>query len=281
MSKSVIVAAPYPTMGGAASAATFALVRQLLADGDDVTVVSPRPSAAHHHADPGSPRGAARLANLVAGCDRLVIRLDATSLAADTDAPKLLPARLALSAAIRRAGQVDLILDRVPNTLARRWVALIPGRAASVTVATAADEAALVAAGIDAAKVRVDADNLPPAPERVLRVMAAGPGSARGTVEPSAGAIEELIRRRALESRSPAEAGSGPGQASLASKPLRAIPPLERPRIRSRNPGYVAIKRTQLKLLSWMFDWVIQHVNRLHHATIEAIDLTEKQTPRR
>jgi hypothetical protein len=278
---SVIVAAPYPTMGGPASAATLALVRRLLADGHDVTVVSPRASAAHHHADPVSPRGVARLAGLVAGCDRLVIRLDAQSLAAGTDAPKLLPARLALSAAFRRVPQVDLILDRVPNVLARRWVALVAGRASTVTVATPAEQAALVAAGIDPAKVLVDPEIVPPAPERVLQVMAAGPGSTDSAVEPSAGAIEELVRRRAVESLSPAEAGSGPGQPSAASKPLRAIAPLERPHIRSRNPGYVTVKRAQLKLLSWMFDSVIQHVNRLHQATIEAIDLSEKHPPRR
>ncbi|HET9444458.1 MAG TPA: hypothetical protein VFO65_14105, partial [Acidimicrobiales bacterium] len=73
----VLVASPYPPMTGPEAAAGLALVRSLVAAGDDVTVVSPVPSAAHHHADPGGATGAARLARLCAGAERLVVRLDA------------------------------------------------------------------------------------------------------------------------------------------------------------------------------------------------------------
>lgn len=42
--------------------------------------------------------------------------------------------------------------------------------------------------------------------------------------------------------------------------------------MRSRNPAYLAVKRVQRRLMAWEFDWVIQHVNRLHQATIDAVD---------
>ncbi|MEA3076259.1 MAG: hypothetical protein QOF60_1167, partial [Actinomycetota bacterium] len=99
----VLVAGPYPTMRGAASEATFELVRSLVDEGCEVTVASPRPSAAHVVADPGGPRGAAKLASLAAGQDRLVVRLDASGVRADADPLFALPGRLGLSAAMRRA----------------------------------------------------------------------------------------------------------------------------------------------------------------------------------
>lgn len=276
MSERVLVAAPYPTMGGAEAAATFALVKELVADGDDVFVVSPRPSAAHAHADPGSPRGAARLASLVAGRTRLVVRLDAGALAVSSESPRLLPGRVALAAAIRRVPRADVILDRVPSTVVPRWASLVLAPAASVTVSSAGERDAVVAAGVPAAKVNVDPDILPPSPDRILEAIAR-PSAQVGPADAglSASAIEELVRRRASEMQTPTEAGFGPGRVGVASKPLRAIPPLERPRIRSNNPAYASVKRVQLKLLAWMFDWVIQHVNHLHQATIEAIELAE------
>lgn len=279
MSDRVLVAAPYPTMGGAEAAATFALVRELVADGDDVLVVSPRPSAAHAHADPGSPRGAAKLASLVAGRTRLVVRLDASALAVSSESPRLLPGRIALAAAVRRVPRADVILDRVPSSVAPRWATLVLGPAASVTVASEGEREAIVKAGVAAAKVSIDPEILPPTADRILDAIArparqgAGPAD-RGL---SASAIEELVRRRASEMQTPIEAGFGPGRVGVASKPLRAIPPLERPRVRSNNPAYASVKRVQLKLLAWMFDWVIQHVNHLHQATIEAIELAEAE----
>lgn len=278
MSERILVAAPYPTMGGAEAAATFDRVRRLVADGNDVYVVSPRPSAAHAHADAGSPRGAAKLASLVAGRDRLIIRLDAAALAAGTESPRLLPGRVALAAAVRRVPRADIILDRVPSSIAQRWASLVLTPAASITVATEAERDAVVAAGVPANKVVVDAEILPPSAERVLDAIArpATP-SGKGDGGLTAAAIEELVRRRAVEMQTPLDAGLGPGRVGLASKPLRAIAPLERPRIRTNNPAYAAVKRVQLKLLAWMFDWVIQHVNHLHQATIEAIELAEER----
>jgi hypothetical protein len=271
----VLVAAPYPTMPGPEAAATFELVRKLVDDGADVVVASPRPSAAHAVADPGGPRGAARLASLAGGCDRVIVRLDASGVAADADPPLALPGRLGLAAALRRAGRAEVVLDRVPPSVSRRWASLVLGPASLVTVASDEERDALVRAGVDVAKVRVEA----PA--------AASSGGTRQQAPRSTGkeglggavgaeAIEAQIRRRAAETRRTADAG--PGGAGEASRPLRHLVPLERPEVRTRKPGVATIKRAQLRVLGWMFDWVIQHVNRLHQATIDAVQQLEAQS---
>ena len=94
-----------------------------------MTVVSPQPSAAHHHADPGGPRGAARLARLAAGADRLHVRLDAAALGAGVDSPRLLPGRIALNGALRRVPDVEVRLDRVPGHVSGQWASLVLGKA--------------------------------------------------------------------------------------------------------------------------------------------------------
>lgn len=256
----VLVAAPYPTMRGVAAEATFELVRSLVDDGSDVLVASPRPSAAHVVADPGGPRGAAKLASLAAGCDRLIVRLDAAGLRADADPLFALPGRLGLAAALRRVGRADVILDRVPQQLSRRWVSLVLAPAASISVSTDAERDTLVDAGVDASKVAIH----PAAQDATHAHDGRSLAPERGE-----GTFEERMRARAAAVSSPAEGD--------ASRPLRHVVPLERPAIRSRKPGVAAVKRVQLRLLAWMFDSVIQHVNRLHHATIESIELLDVQ----
>ena len=270
----VLVAAPYPTMGGSES--TFSLVRGLASAGHDVLVVSPHPSAAHRHADPGSPRGAAQLALLSAGRDRLILRLDATSLGVQADPASLMPARLALAGAVRRVPHVELILDRVPVEVSARWVSLIAGRAEKITVAADPEREALVRAGVAGSVVTVDPTIVPTTSERLLATLAGDVTPAALEVT-SAEDVEGLVRRRAQEARTPAEAGLRPGRVVVASRPLRLVPPLSRPEIRSKNPAYVVVKKVQLKLFAWMFDWVIQHMNRLHQATIEAVERVEDQ----
>lgn len=269
----VVVAAPYPTMGGPEARATLSRVRALVAQGHDVFVISPRPSAAHAHADPGSPRGAARLATLVRSDDELILRLDAGALAVGSDSPKLLPGRVALAGAIRRASRCELVIDRVPPAVSARWVSLVAGAADVVTVATDGERDALAAAGLGGSSVVVDPDILPAVPAPANAHRSPRP-LARADLPPGATAaqLEALVKQRAFEQQTPADQAFGPGAPAAASKALRSIPPLERPAVRSNNPGFVAVKRVQIKLLAWMFDWVIQHVNRLHQATIESLD---------
>ena len=268
MSERIVVAAPYPTMPGPEAAATFDLVRRLVDEGHDVLVASPRPSAAHTHLDPGGVRGAVRLARLVAGRDRLIVRLDASALRVDGDRTALIPARNALVAAMLLVDAAELILDRVPDTVSPRWATKVVGRVERVTVSSDAERDRLVAAGVDAGKVDVVA-----LPSRAPTAVAARSVAALPAAPSSAAAIEDLIRRRAGETRAAQEAG--PAEVTAASRSLRLIEPLERPTIRSRKPAVASVKRAQLRVLAWMFDSVIQHVNRLHHATIEAIEAVE------
>ncbi|MBW3614997.1 MAG: glycosyltransferase [Actinobacteria bacterium] len=268
----VVVAGPYPTMPGPEAAATFALVRELVADGDEVTVVSPAPSAAHHHLDLGGARGALRLARMAVGADRLVVRLDAESLAASSDPPRAVPGRLGLALALRRPGHVEVRLDRVPASVSRRWTSLVLAPAARVVVASEDERAALVGAGVEPAKVAVEEPRPAPAPERPSL-----PGDAEAAPAEAAD-LEELVRRRALQQRllTPGAGGPAAGRASL---PLRHLSRMERAPVKSNKLAGVLVKRVLAKLLAWQFDWVIEHVNQLHQATIDALDELERRHP--
>ena len=273
MTRRVVVAAPYPTMPGPEAAATFALVRQLVAAGDDVTVVSPAPSAAHHHADPGGPRGAAKLARLVGGADLLHLRLDAGSLGAASDSKTLLPARLALNAALRRVGESEVRLDRVPANVSPQWASLVLGRATRVLVDGHAAEGALLRAGVDPARVVVQPEPELAAPRSARR--ATSPVSTPDA--PTATELQDLVRRRAAEDRATNRRPQATAAEGAASLPLRHLVRMERAPVRSNKPGGAFLKRAIAKLLQWQFDNVIASVNRLHQATIDAIDNLEAQ----
>ena len=271
----VVVAGPYPTMPGPESAATFGLVRDLVAAGDEVTVVSPAPSAAHHHADPGGPRGAARLARFVGSADLLHLRLDATSVGAASESPRVLPARIALNGVLRRARESEVRLDRVPANVSPQWVSLVLGKAARVLVQDDAAAGALVRAGLPSDRVVV-------APEAALtdhdarsrRVMVAASAGAGLVASPTAADLQELVRRRSVEDRI-ANRRATTVTEGTASLPLRHLVRMERAPVRSNKPGGAFLKKAIAKLLQWQFDNVIASVNRLHQATIDAIENLE------
>lgn len=267
----VVVAAPYPTMPGPEAAASFALVRRLVAAGEDVTVVSPQPSAAHHHADPGGPRGAAKLARLLRGAEVVHLRLDAAAMAAGSGSRSLLPGRLALGAALRRAARREVRLDRVPATVSRPWARIVLGPADRVLVASEGERAALVAAGVDAAKVDVDPEAEMVEAAAASAKRSAPVGSAVVGGAPSAADLEDLVRRRAVEDRAMHRKASTVAEGT-ASLPLRHLVRMERAPVRSDKPGGAVLKRLLAKGLAWQFDNVIASVNRLHQATIEAVD---------
>ena len=68
----VVVVGPYPPAADPVADTVLATVRDLRAAGATVVVASPRPSAAPLTADPTTRTGAARLAPVVAGADRVV-----------------------------------------------------------------------------------------------------------------------------------------------------------------------------------------------------------------
>ena len=265
----VLVFGPYPPSPGHEASQTFELVRSLVEEGHDVTVVSPVPSAAHHHADPGSPAGALALWRLLAGVDRAVVRLDAAGLLAGADPARVLPGRVALGRALRRAPLVELRLDRVPTAVSPKWVSMVAGVADVVSVDDEEQRSALVAAGLSAGRVTVDDSMAHP----VLghgRDLPAWSGTTRE-------ALQRDVRRRAAvvrearEARESGAAGRTAGRSS-ASLPLREIAPLGHAPIRSPKPGVAYVKRLVRKLVAWQLDPIIQHINRLHRATLDSLE---------
>ncbi len=276
----IVVVGPYPPMPGPAAAEGLERVRGLVAAGHGVVTVSPEPSAAHLHLDPGGARGAARLARLVRGADRLVIRLDASALHAGADPRQALPGRVALGLAMRAAPDVEVRLDRVPDRLTAQFVGLLVDPAARVVVGSVAEKEALQRSGVATAKVSVApaaaADRAGGGAGRAMS--SEGRAAAVGALGDHAGAAEiaAAIRAGAAARRDASERSPRPA-AGVASTGLRMIPPLEAAPPRSSKPGVASLKRLQRRVLGWQFDWTIQHVNRLHRATVDAIDALERR----
>lgn len=268
----VVVAAPYPTMPGPEAAATLALVRRLVADGEDVTVISPVASAAHHFTNYAGAKGAIRLARLAAGADVLHLRIDVDAMFPEQESARLLANRLALHGLLRRVPRTEVRLDRVHAGLSPRFAALVISPATRVLVASEEERDWLVAAGVPAAKVSLEPEPEPAVPSRPDRppapVVAA---STVGGAPLSAADLQDLVRRRAAEERAARRRFVRPDDGA-ASLPLRHIARLERPQIGSRRPGGAFVKRLLMKALAWQFDPVIAAVNQLHQATIDSID---------
>ena len=267
----IVVAAPYPIMPGPESAATFSYVRRLMAEGADVTVVSPVPSAAHHFANPIGPRSAVKLGRLAKGADLLHLRLDANAQAVEQDSPRLLVTRLGLQAVVRQAKRTEIRLDRVPTTVGRKWATLVLGAASEILVATDDERSSLVSAGVPFFKITVG-----PEPEMAA---AAEPPVRHLNVDPmepgaSVADLQDLVRRRAAEDRTSRRRASASTEVP-ASLSLRHLVRMERPSARSNVPGGAFVKRLVAKVLNWQFDNVIGSVNRLHQATIDAIETLE------
>lgn len=70
----ILVVTPYPPQPDGIAAYASQTVRRLRAAGDDVEVLSPGPSAAHHHLDLRGPRGALALARRVRAYDEVTIQ---------------------------------------------------------------------------------------------------------------------------------------------------------------------------------------------------------------
>lgn len=78
MTRAVVVG-PYPPTADPLGDATLARVRELRAEGYVVEVVSPAPSAAHHHFRTDTVRGRWRLGRVTRGADRVVVIPAATN----------------------------------------------------------------------------------------------------------------------------------------------------------------------------------------------------------
>jgi hypothetical protein len=249
--RGVVVFGPYPPAPGAASAATLDDVRRLLADGADVLVISPVPSAAHDSADLRRPDGALRFAQAAAGADRLVLRLEGELLTSNARRGEL-PARLAVAAALRssRSSTVHLPAGVSPNG---EWSQVL----------AAADKVVVEDAAAAEAVEAVEAAQRP-----------AGPGS---TWELPSGAtraaVEAEISRRAADRRAERRASEETVSGHRpAARTLRALPLLGPEHPRSARKVVAVVKHLVSRLVDWRINPVIEHVNLIHRAVIDAVD---------
>jgi hypothetical protein len=259
--------APYTTPG---AAATLQTVRTLLAGGGDVDieVVSPRPSAAHHHADVGNPRGAARLARLTGGAE-LVARLD-PGILGEAGGAGPAAARSAVGLAVRRARSATVHLSPLTAPPAARWVRSILGPADHVVAASSDDADRLRAAGLDAGRLSVSEEAWWRA-EAPAPAAASEPPSAGEAFHVAAGAsrddIEAEVRRRAAGHRETEAANP-----VAASWPLHMLAPLAPAPTGSSKPLFRLIKRYVHRLVAWEVVPIVEQVNHLQRATIESLD---------
>lgn len=117
----ILVVSPYPPRRDGIGAYAVQQVRRLRRAGHHVEVLSPAPSAAHHHADLRGPRGATTLARLGARFDRVVLHFHPDVV---YRLPPLAGARLATGlsygAAFRRLAHVEMRIHEIDHRWADR-----------------------------------------------------------------------------------------------------------------------------------------------------------------
>ena len=266
----LVIYGEYPPLPGPAAEATLASVRAGLAGGADVVVVSPRPSAAHHHADLATVAGAALLARLAPGAD-LEIALDPAVLA--DRGGRGGPAQALLAAAVAGARHSTVHLGPLGGPTGRGRVRFVLGRADRVVAASAADADALERAGLDRSRLSVRAEE--PAGAAVAAVAGVDIGSngeAHGepwelSDTPGREELEAAVRRRAAGDREDAA-----GNSAASTWPLHVLVPFTPPTPDSGKPLFSAVKTIVWKLIAWAVLPLAEHVNHLHQATIESVD---------
>ena len=262
----VLVYGQYPPFLTAEAEATLATVRTFLAEGREVEVVSPRPSAAHHHADIGNPKGAAKLALLVRGAE-LVARFDPGILG---QARKAGPAaaRAAVGLAVRRARSATILLSPLTAPPAPQWVRAILGPAAQVVVAGPHDADRLAAAGLDRARLSAAEEAWwAPKAERSAGLAAEPAEPWNVPADASREAIEAEVRRRAATDRQHDAANP-----VSASGPLHMLHPLAPAPTGASRPLFRLVKRSVHRLVAWEVVPIVEQVNHLQRATIESLD---------
>jgi glycosyltransferase involved in cell wall biosynthesis len=110
----VLMVSPYPPLRDGIAAYALQLVAALRAQGHDVEVLSPTPSAAHHHLDLQSPSGPRALARIVRNYDKLIIQFhpEVFYLKATT-AFRHAAMSLALLSAVRAARQSEVFVHEI------------------------------------------------------------------------------------------------------------------------------------------------------------------------
>lgn len=110
----ILMVSPYPPVRDGIAAYAVQMVAALRAQGHDVEVLSPGPSAAHHHLDLVGPRGALALAKRVRGYDKVIIQFHPDVFYAVPSTPAQHAAEsAALYAAVRLAREVEFWVHEI------------------------------------------------------------------------------------------------------------------------------------------------------------------------
>lgn len=105
---------PYPPLRDGIAAYALQSVRALRAQGHDVEVLSPGPSAAHHHLDLVGPRGALALAKRVRAYDQVVVQFHPDFFyPIGCSGSERAAVSAALAAAFRLAARVEVVVHEI------------------------------------------------------------------------------------------------------------------------------------------------------------------------
>jgi glycosyltransferase involved in cell wall biosynthesis len=109
----ILYVSPYPPVRDGIAAYAVQDVAKLRREGHDVEVLSPWPSAAHHHLDLRTPRGVAALAKRVRRYDKVVVQFHPDMFFPLTAEAKHLASAIALTGTFRLAREVEVVVHEV------------------------------------------------------------------------------------------------------------------------------------------------------------------------
>jgi glycosyltransferase involved in cell wall biosynthesis len=117
----ILMVSPYPPIRDGIAAYAVQSVAALRREGHEVEVLSPGPSAAHHHLDLHGPRGPLVLARRVRGYDKVIIQFHPDIFYPHPSTPARHAAvSLALLAAVRAARRTEVVVHEIDYSLGRR-----------------------------------------------------------------------------------------------------------------------------------------------------------------
>ena len=117
----ILMVSPYPPARDGIAAYAVQGVARLRAEGHDVTVLSPGPSAAHQHLDLQGPRGTLALAKRVRSYDKVIIQFHPDVFyAVPSTASEWAEESLALAVVFRLARDVEIRVHEIDYRIGRR-----------------------------------------------------------------------------------------------------------------------------------------------------------------
>ena len=158
----ILMVTPYPPVRDGIAAYAVQEVARLRREGHDVEVLSPGPSAAHHHLDLVGRRGPLALAKRLGDYDRVIVQFHPDVFyPVPSTAARHVATSLALAAAFRRAGDVEVRVHEADYSLSPRspralGMGVLWRQVRRLTVHTEAERRSLARTfGLDPARIAV------------------------------------------------------------------------------------------------------------------------------